>query len=59
MTTLAESAQVTKQTAQFLVDQVERSGCIEQEWHDHLGGRAYAALFASLSRLREITDPYR
>lgn len=92
LTQLAESAQVTKQTAQFLVDQLESAGyverapdpadaraklvritprghdviatataiqsAIEQEWRDHLGPTAYDDLFASLSRLREITDPY-
>lgn len=93
LTTLAESAQVTKQTAQFLVDQLEAAGYvervpdptdaraklvrmtergravivtatriqqgIEQEWRDHLGATAYDDLFAHLSRLREITDPYQ
>src|SRR5690348_6408396 len=90
---LAEAAQVTKQTAGFLVDQLERAGYVERtpdptdararlvriarrgaeavpvaaavvaevekEWADHLGGRRVAELRSTLTKLREITDPYR
>jgi DNA-binding MarR family transcriptional regulator len=90
---LAEQAKVTKQTAGFLVDQLERAGYVRREpdptdararlvviaerglaavevarrteievqaeWTRHLGRRATAQLHESLSRLREITDPYR
>ena len=93
LTELAEASQVTKQTAGFLVDQVERAGYvrrvpdpadrrarlvqlteraaavvpvgngevarIEAEWTRHLGARRMAALRDALTRLREITDPYR
>jgi DNA-binding MarR family transcriptional regulator len=93
LTDLAEQAQVTKQTAGFLVDQLERAGYVERtpdptdararlvriagrgaeavpiaaavvaevekEWTDHLGERHMADLRAALTRLREITDPYR
>ncbi|ROO90151.1 DNA-binding MarR family transcriptional regulator [Actinocorallia herbida] len=89
---LAESAQVTKQTAAYLVDQLERAGYVERvpdptdgrarlirltplaesarpvadaataaveaEWLAHLGPRRLAALRATLTRLREITDPF-
>jgi len=90
---LAEQARVTKQTAGFLVDQLERAGyvrrepdptdararlvviaerglagvevarrteaVVQAEWARHLGKRATDQLHASLSKLREITDPYR
>jgi DNA-binding MarR family transcriptional regulator len=90
---LAEQARVTKQTAGFLVDQLERAGyvrrepdptdararlvviaerglagvevarrteaVVQAEWTRHLGKRATDQLHASLSKLREITDPYR
>ena len=90
---LAEQARVTKQTAGFLVDQLERAGyvrrepdptdararlvviaerglaavevarrteiAVQAEWTRHLGRRATAQLQESLSRLREIADPYR
>jgi DNA-binding MarR family transcriptional regulator len=93
LTDLAEAAQVTKQTAGFLVDQLERAGYvrrtpdptdararlvriaergtaaqpvaaaviaeIEREWRAHLGPRRWAQLREALTRLREITDPYR
>ena len=90
---LAERAKVTKQTAGFLVDQLERAGYVRREpdptdararlvviaerglaavevarrteaevqaeWTRHLGKRATAQLHEALTRLREITDPYR
>jgi DNA-binding MarR family transcriptional regulator len=93
LTDLAEAAQVTKQTAGFLVDQLERTGYvrrtpdptdararliriaergaaaqpvaaaviaeIEAEWREHLGSRRWGQLREALTRLREITDPYR
>jgi DNA-binding MarR family transcriptional regulator len=93
LTTLAEAAQVTKQTASFLVDQLERRGYVrrtpdpadararlvriaergraaqpiaaavvadvEAEWRAHLGDRRWSQLRDALTRLREITDPYR
>jgi DNA-binding MarR family transcriptional regulator len=93
ITDLAEQAQVTKQTAGFLVDQLERGSyvqrvldpadararlvCIaprgravvdvarkaeadvEAEWTRHLGKQGAAQLRRTLTRLREITDPYR
>ena len=93
LTDLAEQAQVTKQTAGFLVDQLERAGYVrrvpdptdrrarlicmaergravvavarrveaevEAEWTAHLGAEATDHLRAALTRLREITDPYR
>jgi DNA-binding MarR family transcriptional regulator len=92
LTALAEQAQVTKQTAGALVDQLEAAGYVERrpdptdararlvcmsghgarawavataelervqaEWKAHLGAREWAALQRSLTRLREITDPY-
>ena len=92
LTELAERAQVTKQTAGFLVDQLERAGYVrrvpdptdararlvrisergaatiplaaavvaevEREWTAHLGARRMAELRRTLTRLREITDPY-
>ena len=92
LTELAEAAQVTKQTASFLVDQLERTGYVrrtpdptdararlvrvaerglaarpvadaavaqvEQEWRAHLGERRWAVLRDTLTRLREVTDPY-
>jgi DNA-binding MarR family transcriptional regulator len=92
LTDLAEQAQVTKQTAGFLVDQLERAGWVERvpdptdkrarlvriaargkqaipiadaavaeveaEWEAHLGARRMAQLRRTLTRLREITDPY-
>ena len=93
LTDLAEQAQVTKQTAGSLVDQLEQAGyverrpdprdararliCIaerglaavqvaagvvaqvEEEWTQHLGERDTRHLRRILTRLREITDPYR
>jgi DNA-binding MarR family transcriptional regulator len=93
LTELAEAAQVTKQTAGALVDQLERAGYVrrtpdptdararlvriaergaaaipvadavvaevEAEWRAHLGERRWRQLREALSRLREITDPYR
>jgi DNA-binding MarR family transcriptional regulator len=93
LTELAEAAQVTKQTAGFLIDQLERAGYvrrtpdptdararliriaergtaaqpvadaaiagIEAEWRAHLGARRWDQLREALTRLREITDPYR
>jgi DNA-binding MarR family transcriptional regulator len=93
LTTLAAAAEVTKQTAGFLVDQLERAGYVERvpdptdararlvrltdraaaavpigakvieeieaEWTTHLGTRRMAQLRDTLTRLREITDPYR
>lgn len=93
LTELAEAAQVTKQTAGFLVDQLERTGYVrrtpdptdararlvriaergaaaqpvadaavaevEAEWRGLLGDRRWAHLRDALSRLREVTDPYR
>ena len=32
---------------------------VQAEWRHHLGKRATAQLSATLTRLREITDPYR
>lgn len=89
---LAEAAQVTKQTAGYLVDQLERAGYVERvpdptdararlvrltdyarsirpiadraaaeveaEWAAHLGKRRMDQLRDTLTRLREITDPY-
>ena len=93
LTDLAEQARVTKQTAGFLVDQLERAGYVqrvpdptdararlvriadrglravdvarvvegevEAEWTAHLGRTAAAQLRRTLTRLREVTDPYR
>lgn len=93
VTDLAERAQITKQTAGFLVDQLERAGYVrrvpdpadararlvqiaprgeaaiavaraaeaevEAEWTRHLGERDTRQLRRALTRLREITDPYR
>ena len=90
---LAEQARVTKQTAGFLVDQLERAGYVRREpdptdararlvviaerglaavevarrtevevqaeWSQHLGTRAAQQLHEALTKLREITDPYR
>lgn len=92
LTDLAEQAQVTKQTAGFLVDQLERAGYVERrpdptdararlvcvaprgaeavqvadavvtqveaEWEAHLGESDMRRLRRTLTRLREITDPY-
>lgn len=89
---LADAAQVTKQTAGYLVDQLEASGYVERtpdpadgrarlvrltdqarallpvgaaavadverEWTAHLGQRRMTQLRETLTRLREITDPY-
>jgi DNA-binding MarR family transcriptional regulator len=93
LTELAEAAQVTKQTAGALVDQLERARYVrrtpdptdararlvritergaaakpvadavvaevEAEWRVHLGERRWRQLREALTRLREITDPYR
>ncbi len=90
---LAEQARVTKQTAGFLVDQLERAGYVRREpdptdararlvviaerglaavqvarrievevqaeWTRHLGRRRAQQLHEALTKLREITDPYR
>jgi DNA-binding MarR family transcriptional regulator len=93
LTDLAEQARITKQTAGFLVDQLERAGYVrrvpdpadararlvqiaprgeaavavarvaqaevEAEWARHLGKQGVSQLRRVLTRLREITDPYR
>lgn len=93
LTELAEQARVTKQTAAFLVDQLQRAGYVrrvpdpadararlvqiaprgeaavavaraaeaevEAEWTRHLGKQAASQLRRALTRLRDITDPYR
>ena len=93
VTQLAEQAQVTKQTAGFLVDQLERAGYVrrvpdpadararlvriaprgeaaiavaraaeaevEAEWTRYLGKQGANQLRRALTRLRQITDPYR
>ena len=93
VTDLAEQGGITKQTAGFLVDQLERAGYVrrvpdpadararlvqiaprgeaaiavtrtaeaevEAEWTRHLGKQATSQLRRALTRLREITDPYR
>lgn len=93
LTDLAEQAQITKQSAGFLVDQLERAGYVERvpdptdararlvrisergartvplaaevvaeveaEWEAHLGKQRMRQLRETLTRLREITDPYR
>jgi DNA-binding MarR family transcriptional regulator len=93
LTDLAEQAQVTKQTAGFLVDQLEKAGFVcrvpdptdgrarlvcladrgraavtvarrveaevEAEWTAHLGEESARALREALTRLREVTDPWR
>ncbi|MDQ4093380.1 MAG: MarR family transcriptional regulator [Actinomycetota bacterium] len=93
LTELAEAAQVTMQTAGFLVDQLEHAGYVERtpdpsdararlvritergaatipigakviaeieaEWAAHIGTRRMGQLRDALTRLREITDPYR
>lgn len=90
---LADQAKISKQTATFMVNQLEQAGYVRRvpdpadararlvvlaerglaaqqvarrtegavadEWTRHLGRRATAALHDTLSRLREITDPYR
>ncbi|MFC4000825.1 MarR family winged helix-turn-helix transcriptional regulator [Prauserella oleivorans] len=93
LTELAEAAQVTKQTAGFLVDQLEKAGYVERvpdptdgrarlvrgtdkaraaapfaeaeitrieaEWEQHVGRRRLTQLRDTLTKLCEITDPYR
>ena len=93
LTELAEQAQVTKQSAGFLVDQLERAGYVrrvpdptdgrarlvcfaergraavavarrveaevEAEWTAYLGEESARALREALTRLREVTDPWR
>lgn len=92
LTELAEQAQVTKQTAGFLVDQLEKARWVERvpdpsdkrarlvriaargkeaiptanaavaeveaEWEAHLGKERMTQLRRTLTKLREITDPY-
>ena len=92
ITHLAAAAHVTKQTAGFLVEQLERAGYVErvpdptdgrarlvrisargraateaavpalaeleEQWLAHVGPRRMADLRRTLSRLREIADPY-
>jgi DNA-binding MarR family transcriptional regulator len=92
LTALAEQAQVTKQTAGALVDQLVAAGYVERrpdptdararlvcmsdlgarvwavaaaeldrvqdEWAAHLGAAQWTDLHRSLTRLREITDPF-
>jgi DNA-binding MarR family transcriptional regulator len=89
---LATQAQVTKATAGFIVDQLERSGlvtrvpdpddgrarlvtitdegqnavrlaaeevaAVEEEWTAHLGAHQMRQLRQTLTKLREITDPW-
>ncbi|RBY83165.1 MarR family winged helix-turn-helix transcriptional regulator [Blastococcus sp. TF02A-26] len=93
LTDLAAQAQVTKQTAGFLVEQLEKAGYVrrvpdptdgrarlvcfaergraavavarrvevevEAEWTAHLGEESTRALREALTRLREVTDPWR
>jgi DNA-binding MarR family transcriptional regulator len=93
VTELAEQARITKQTAGFLVDQLERAGYVrrvpdpadararlvqiaergaeavaiargaeaevEAEWTAHLGKQNAVQLRRTLTKLREITDPYQ
>jgi DNA-binding MarR family transcriptional regulator len=93
VTDLAGQSGITKQTAGFLVDQLERAGYarrvpdpadararlvqiaprgaaavavarvaeaeVEAEWTRHLGKQGASQLRRALTRLREITDPYR
>jgi DNA-binding MarR family transcriptional regulator len=90
---LAAQAQITRPTAGFIVDQLEKAGLVERvpdptdgrarlvvitdrgretiplaaaevaaieaEWTAHLGERRMAELRRTLTRLREVTDPYR
>jgi len=92
LTELAEQAQVTKQSAGFLVDQLEKAGWVERvpdpsdkrarlvrisarglaaipvataavaeveaEWEAHLGKQRMTELRRTLTKLREITDPW-
>jgi DNA-binding MarR family transcriptional regulator len=92
LTELAEQAQVTKQTAGFLVDQLEKAGWVERrpdptdgrarlvfisdrglaalpvaaaavaeverEWTEYLGAQRMRQLRQTLTKLRNITDPY-
>jgi DNA-binding MarR family transcriptional regulator len=92
LTDLAEAAEITKQTASFLVDQLERAGYVERvadpadararlirvaergakaipmaaavvaeveaQWTAHLGKQRMNQLRQTLTKLREITDPY-
>jgi DNA-binding MarR family transcriptional regulator len=93
LTDLAAQAQITKQSAGFLVDQLERAGYVkrvadpadararlvrvaergaraipiaasivaevEEEWAAHLGRQRIGHLRQLLSRLRDVTDPFR
>jgi DNA-binding MarR family transcriptional regulator len=93
VTDLATQAGITKQTAGFLIDQLERAGyvrrapdpadararlvqiaprgeaaiavaraaeaAVEAEWTQHLGKQGANQLRRALTRLRQITDPYR
>jgi DNA-binding MarR family transcriptional regulator len=93
VTELAEHARITKQSAGFLVDQLERAGYVrrvpdpgdararlvliaprgeaaiavaraaeaevEVEWTRYLGKQGANQLRRALTRLRQITDPYR
>lgn len=90
---LAAQAQITKPTAGFIVDQLEKAGLVERvpdttdkrarlvvitskgretlplaaeevaaveaEWTAHVGERRMVELRRTLTRLREITDPYQ
>jgi DNA-binding MarR family transcriptional regulator len=93
VTELAEQARITKQTASFLVGQLERAGYVrrvpdpadararlvqisergaeavaiarvieaevEAEWTAHVGKQNAVQLRRTLTKLREITDPYQ
>jgi hypothetical protein len=43
-------------TAQRVARRTERE--VEAEWRAHLGDRGWHALVSSLTRLREVTDPW-
>jgi DNA-binding MarR family transcriptional regulator len=92
ITDLAEAANITKQSAGFLVEQLERAGYVERvpdptdararlvkvadrgraaaviadamvaeieaEWEQYLGKTRMRQLKETLTKLRELTDPY-